>query len=94
MKNQSKLCYENAQNRKHNENIDLTIKEFDEFLDEHPQFEDARRILVHDYELLATLLDKNGQTRFAEVAREKAQKLRDEFGTDADNDRFDKLQRN
>ena len=71
--------------------LELTIKEFDDFLDEHPQFGDARRILIHDYELLATLLDRNGQNRFSEVARDKAQKLRDQFEVAPDKDPFDKL---
>jgi len=65
--------------------LELNIKEFDLYLDEHPQFEDARRILVYDYELLATLLDRNGQSRFAQVARDKAQKLRDQFAADPPN---------
>ena len=62
--------------------LELTIKELDNFLDAHPQFEDARRILIEDYHLLAILLDKNGQTRFAEVARDKEQKLREQFKLD------------
>ncbi|HIA19574.1 MAG TPA: serine/threonine protein kinase [Planctomycetaceae bacterium] len=70
--------------------LELNIKEFDRYLDEHPQFEDARRILIYDYELLATLLDRNGQSRFAQVARDKAQKLRDQFDADPNKDPFHK----
>ena len=69
--------------------LELTIKELDTFLDAHPQFEDARRILIEDYHLLAILLDKNGQTRFAEAAREKEQKLREQFQMDLERDPFD-----
>ena len=69
--------------------LELTIKELDNFLDAHPQFEDARRILIEDYHLLAILLDKNGQNRFAEAAREKEQKLREQFQMDLERDPFD-----
>ena len=63
--------------------LEGTIKELDRFIDEHPKFEDARRILISDYDLLAALLDKLSQDRFAQVARDKAKALRDKYGIDA-----------
>jgi serine/threonine protein kinase len=63
--------------------LEGTIKELDRFIDDHPKFEDARRILISDYDLLAVLLDKAKQDRFAQVARDKARALRDKFSIDA-----------
>ena len=63
--------------------LEGTIKELDRFIDDHPKFEDARRILISDYDLLAVLLDKAKQDRFAQVARDKARALREKFSIDA-----------
>ena len=55
------------------------IKDFERFLDNHPEHEESRRILIDDYEYLGVLFKKTGQPQLADEAFDKVEQLSEKF---------------